>query len=217
LVLRHEPFEHLGYFSAILDRNAVPYEYHDLGQPITLDGYRRIIIMGGPMSANDPLPGLTAELAVIKQALKEGAPLLGICLGAQLIAKALGASVYRNAQKEIGWGPIHFTEAGQADPLFREMERAETFFHWHGDTFDLPQGAEWLAYSEKCRHQAYRYGNSVYGLQFHPEVTAEMIADWCAQPLNCGDVEDLERPIDPKARDLESAAAQILEAWLARE
>jgi GMP synthase (glutamine-hydrolysing) len=168
------------------------------------------------MSANDPLPGLAAELALLQQALKAGAPLLGICLGAQLIAKALGARVYRNAQKEIGWAPIHFTEAGQADPLFQGMEPEETFFHWHGETFDLPQGAEWLAYSEGCRHQAYRYRSNVYGLQFHPEVTAEMIADWCAQPLNCGDVADLEGPIDPKARDLEPVAGQILEAWLAQ-
>jgi len=68
----------------------------------------------------------------------------------------------------------------------------ETFFHWHGETFDLPEGAEWLAYSEKCRHQAYRYERKVYGLQFHPEVTAEMIEDWCRQPVNCGDVETLE-------------------------
>ncbi len=167
------------------------------------------------MSANDPLASLSAELRLIERALKDGTPMLGVCLGAQLIAKALGAPVYRNAELEIGWAPVHFTDAGKADPLFCGMQSPTTFFHWHGETFDLPAGAEWLAYSEKCRHQAYRFGRNVYGLQFHPEVTAAMVEDWQEQAVNCGDVASLGGPIDPGAHDQAALAAQVVEGWMA--
>jgi GMP synthase (glutamine-hydrolysing) len=217
LVLRHEPFEHLGRFAAILEARGTPFRYQDLGQPATLSAEDRggIIVMGGPMSANDPLPGLAAELALIEDALRRGTPLLGICLGSQLIAKALGARVYRNAQSEIGWAPVYLTDAGRRDPLFREMKSPATVFHWHNETFDLPAGADRLAYSDKCPHQAFRYGDNVYGIQFHPEITAEMIADWCSQPVNCVDLAALDGPIDPYAAvGTAPLAGEILEAWL---
>jgi GMP synthase (glutamine-hydrolysing) len=220
LVLRHEPFEHLGRFASILDARNVPFSYRDLGEPLSLQGENGeiqdgVIVMGGPMSANDSLPGLGAELALIEQAVKARIPLLGICLGAQLIAKAPGARVYRNAQEEIGWEPVYLTEAGQADPLFRGIASPTTFFHWHGETFDIPAGAHWLAYSEKCRHQAFSFAENVYGIQFHPEITPEMIVDWCEQPTNCGDVEGLDGPVDPHAADPGPWAERILDRWLA--
>jgi GMP synthase-like glutamine amidotransferase len=99
--------------------------------------------------------------------------------------------------------------------LFTGFASPTTLFHWHGETFDLPAGAEWLASSEACRHQAYRFGRRVYGLQFHPEVTAEMIVDWCAQSVNCGDVAGLNAPIDPHVADLAPTAQTILDRWLA--
>ena len=170
--------------------------------------------MGGPMSANDDLPGLRDELRLIEKSLAENVPMLGICLGSQLIAKALGAKVYRNAELEIGWEQVWLTEEGKKDPVLGGVESPMTFFHWHGETFDLPRNSEWLAYSEKCRHQAYRYGQKVYGIQFHPEVTPEMIEDWCAQPVNCGDVQTLERAIDAGLHDQRGAASGILESWL---
>ncbi|MGA3204923.1 MAG: type 1 glutamine amidotransferase [Bryobacteraceae bacterium] len=214
LILRHEPFEHLGHFATVLEESHVEYLYHDLGEPLPSISHSGMIIMGGPMSANDNLPGLRDELGLIEQALKEDLPLLGVCLGSQLIAKAMGARVYPDAQLEIGWGPVWLTDAGKEDALFEGIESPETFFHWHGETFDLPPGAEWLAYSEKCRHQAYRYGRRVYGLQFHPEITPEMIADWCAQPVNCGDVAALTAPIDPHSHDQRTTSRRILESWL---
>jgi GMP synthase (glutamine-hydrolysing) len=214
LVLRHEEFEGLGYFAEALRACGVSFSYHDLGDSFLPEKHDALVIMGGPMSANDPLPGLAAELSLIEQGLKDRIPMLGICLGSQLLAKALGARVYRNAALEIGWEPVHLTDAGRSDPLFRGIASPTTFFHWHGETFDLPEGAEWLAYSAKCRNQAFRYGENVYGLQFHPEVTAEMIADWSAQPVNCGDVATLDAPIDPYAFHPAAVAAKMLNAWV---
>jgi GMP synthase (glutamine-hydrolysing) len=214
LVLRHEKFEGLGHFAEALGLCGIRFSYHDLGADFLPCEYDALVIMGGPMSANDPLPGLAAELSLIEQGLKDGIPMLGICLGSQLLAKALGTRVYRNAELEIGWAPVHLTDAGSADPLFQGIASPTTFFHWHGDTFDLPEGAEWLAYSAKCRHQAFRHGKNVYGLQFHPEVSAEMIADWSTQPVNCGDVATLDAPIDPNAHHQAPVAAQIVKAWV---
>jgi GMP synthase (glutamine-hydrolysing) len=214
LVVRHEPFEHLGHFSEILTKNNIPFYYKDLGDPLSLDGCPAVIVMGGPQSANDSHHGLLAELKLIEQAVASRKPVLGICLGAQLIAKALGARVYRNPEKEIGWAPVYFTEAAARDPVFAGLDSPTTLFHWHGETFDLPAGAQWLAYSGKCRHQAFRFGSNVYGVQFHPEITPEMIVDWSAQPANCGDVDLFEAPLDPHAVDTEPLARRILEGWL---
>jgi len=214
LVLRHEVFEHLGHLIEPLIGRNLSFFYHDIGEPFPSDRYEAMVVLGGPMSANDDLPGLKDELSVIGKALAAGTPVLGICLGAQLIAKALEARVYRNTGIEIGWAPVHFTEAGRADPLFSGMKSPETFFHWHGETFDLPSGAEWLAWSEQTRHQAYRHGRNVYGIQFHPEVTGEMITEWSSEPANCGDVAALDGPIDAAAFDQRALARQIVERWI---
>jgi GMP synthase (glutamine-hydrolysing) len=216
LVLRHEPFEHLGHFASALEENHVEYRYHELGEPILKERHSGLIIMGGPMSANDNLQGLTDELGLIERSLSSDVPMLGICLGSQMIARALGARVYKNTQLEIGWEPVWFTDAAKDDALFGGMQSPEMFFHWHGETFDLPNGAEWLAYSDKCRNQAYRYGSRVYGVQFHPEITAEMISDWCSQPVNCVDVA-IAGPIDAAAagvNDARDKAREIIDAWV---
>src|SRR5207302_710127 len=130
------------------------------------------------MSVNDNLPYIRRELDLIREAASLGKAILGVCLGTQLIAKALGASVYPNSLKEIGWYPICWTGAASDDFLHRGLTAPETVFHWHSETFDLPPGAELLAYSDRCRHQAYRVGDKIYGLQFHLEVTPAMVADW---------------------------------------
>jgi len=216
-VLRHEQFEHLGYFSRYLKEATYPFRYIDIGQPLSLDHVTGVIVMGGPQSANDP--ELVPELKFIEAATARHIPVLGICLGAQLIAKSLGAKVYRNAVSEIGWEPVYFTAAAKDDCVFGGLYSAANsptmFCHWHNDTFDMPPGGEWLAYSDKCRHQAFRYGTNVYGVQFHPEITPEMIVDWSAQPVNCGDVKTLGSPIDPTAFDTSQLARQVLEGWLA--
>ena len=138
-----------------------------------LDQIDWLIVMGGPMGVYEEqrFPWLRREQAFIRQAIDAGKTVLGICLGAQLIASALGSAVYPAAQREIGWWPIRKTEAGRVFPLFADLPEELTVFHWHGDTFDLPAGAVHLADSAACVQQAFAFGERVLALQFHFEVT----------------------------------------------
>lgn len=218
-VLRHEPLEHLGLFAQRLDQTETPFRYFDLSgetpeQIPAVAEASGVIVMGGPQSANNQDPGIFAELTLIEAALKLGVPILGICLGAQLLAKALGARVYKNPVREIGWEQVRFRTAASEDPLFGRLASPTTFFQWHSETFDLPSGTEWLAYSDKCRHQAFRYGRSAYGVQFHPEVTAEIIADWAADPSGGEEVQALASAINPCAFDTSAVSRRILDGWL---
>jgi GMP synthase-like glutamine amidotransferase len=201
LAFRHVPFEGLGLLAPVLEAHGVTIEYVDAWRRTAVvpppDPYAALIFLGGPMSVNDDLPYLRREMEIVREAVARRQPVLGICLGAQLIAKALGAEVYKDIQKEIGWFPLHFGPAAAGDPVFAGLD-SETVFHWHGETFDLPPGAELLASSDLCRNQAFRVGSHVYGMQFHLEVTPEMVADWCRQDENCGDVRELRSPIDPR-------------------
>lgn len=201
VAFRHVPFEGAGRIESALAARGIALEYVDLYQPGAptpdISQAAGLVVLGGPMSVNDPLPYLRQEERLIAQAMAQNQPVLGVCLGAQLIAKTLGAKVYPNPVKEIGWFDIRFTAAALHDPLFAGLPPTETVFHWHGETFDLPPGAVLLAGSDACRHQGYRVGATVYGLQFHLEVTPEMIADWCAHDENCGDVRELPAPLDP--------------------
>jgi GMP synthase-like glutamine amidotransferase len=221
LAFRHVPFEHLGLIGDALERCGVAYDYADPFRDETpaeaAAEYDGLISMGGPMSANDGLPGLRREMRAIEAAAARGKPVLGVCLGAQLIARALGARVYRNPVKEIGWFEMSFTGAARRDPLFRNIPGPETVFHWHGETFDLPPGAELLASSRACHHQAFRAGRTVWGVQFHLEVTPDMIEDWCRQDANCGDMREIPEPIDARAHAgrLGDLAATVFDRWCA--
>lgn len=218
LIFRHVPFEGAGRIEALLRARNIDFEYADLyvegasvPEAIAIYG---LIFLGGPMSVNDDLHYLRVEEGLIRRAVAEGLPVLGICLGAQLVARALGGAVRRNPVSEIGWFDLYFTEAAHNDLLFAGLDR-ETVFHWHGETFDLPGGAELLASSDLCRNQAFRIGDRVYGLQFHLEVTPEMIAEWCLQDENCGDVRELAAPIDPhrNAERLAVLSDRIFGQW----
>lgn len=178
LVLQHEACEPLGYFEEISN---VEYEYSRLYEgdsPKSLLEYSGLIIMGGPMNVYQERehPFLKDEDLLIKEALKKGLPTLGICLGSQLIAKAAGAKVWKGPEREIGWYKVRLTDEGKRDKIFSMFEDRFTVFQWHGDTFDLPEGAVLLAKND-LYNQAFRIGNA-YGLQFHLEVTGEMIKDW---------------------------------------
>jgi GMP synthase (glutamine-hydrolysing) len=219
LAFRHVPFEGLGLIEPALESRGIALDYADLYQDGAelpdADAYDGLIFLGGPMSANDPLPYLSAEMRVMERAVAAGTPVLGVCLGAQLIAKTLGAPVYRNTTKEIGWFDIQLTQAAVADPVFNGLDPIETVFHWHSDTFDLPAGAELLARSDRTERQAFKYGHAVYALQFHLEVTGQMIVNWCQQDENCGDARELNALPDPRANQnrLNHIARLVFGQW----
>jgi GMP synthase-like glutamine amidotransferase len=177
--LQHVPFEGLGSIESWLTTAGYSitctrlFASPTLPQPDDLD---LLVIMGGPMSVNDQaaLPWLREEKDFIRRCIQGGKPVLGICLGAQLIASALGAAVYRNRVKEIGWFPIFSVPGGES--VFRFPPTAEVF-HWHGETFDLPPGAVHLARSSACENQAFQLGHSVIALQCHLETTPELLPD----------------------------------------
>jgi GMP synthase (glutamine-hydrolysing) len=218
LAFRHTPLEDIGLIADSLERNGLGCRYVDLyanAEPVSLQDIAGLILMGGPMSVNDDLPWLRAEIQCVREAILRGMPVLGVCLGAQLIAKSLGARVFRNPVKEIGWAPVYWTGEARKDRLFASFVSPETIFHWHGETFDLPAGAELLAYSDACRNQAFRSGSNVYGLQFHAEVTPEMIQEWCRQDESCGSAREMQGPIDPHANAprLAEIAATVFDRW----
>ena len=137
-----------------------------------------VVIMGGPMGVyeEDRCPFLREEIRLIEQAVKEDKAVLGVCLGSQLLAKALGARVTKGKKKEIGWYPVSLTEGATKDRLWTGVEPSFTAYHWHGDVFELPRGAEPLASSALTPYQAFRYGDRAYGFLFHMEVTEKIIA-----------------------------------------
>jgi GMP synthase (glutamine-hydrolysing) len=184
LVFQHDPFEDLGFFSEVLEKQRTVYRVLRLfhGEMPAEDWERigALIILGGPMSVNDEeeYPFLRWEKRIIRAAIDEAVPVVGICLGAQLIAATLGTLVYHGRVKEIGWSPISITPHGQVDSLLGYLPENATVFQWHGDGFELPAGAIRLASSVNYKNQAFRVGKNIYALQFHLEVTPPMIARW---------------------------------------
>ena len=184
LVFQHDPFEDLGFFSEVLEKQRTVYRVLRLfhGEMPAEDWERigALIILGGPMSVNDEeeYPFLRWEKRIIRAAIDEAVPVVGICLGAQLIAATLGTLVYHGRVKEIGWSPISITPHGQVDSLLGYLPENATVFQWHGDGFELPAGAIRLASSVNYKNQAFRVGKNIYALQFHLEVTPRMIARW---------------------------------------
>lgn len=145
----------------------------------TLDNFDMLVIMGGPMGVNDQgqFPWLIEEKEFIKTSIDNNKIVLGICLGSQLIAHVLGAKVYKNPQKEIGWFSVTMTQKALTHPLFRIFPKEFITFHWHADTFDLPVNAHLMAESKATKHQAYLYSSKVIGFQFHPEVSTQSISE----------------------------------------
>jgi len=203
LVVQHVPHERLGTFEAPLREagcSLIGVNTYDPKAPWPgLEEVDGLVVMGGPQSVYEQrtYPFLTKELQVLREAIDAKRPVLGVCLGAQLLASALGAPVTKNRQKEIGWYPIQREPSADGDPLFEIFGHTETVFQWHGDTFALPKGAVQLASSPLCAQQAFRYGDSAWGLQFHLEVTAAMIRAWLTTPANKAELATLRGSIDP--------------------
>jgi GMP synthase (glutamine-hydrolysing) len=184
LVFKHVAHEPLGRLDPLLRKAGLRIRFvnfeRDPDAKPDVERYDGLIVLGGPMGVEDVAryPHLEIEIAAIQRAIADRKPVLGICLGAQLTAAALGAKVRKNARREIGWYEVRPTQQARHDPLFAPVRDPEMLFQWHADTFDIPDGAVHLASSAACDAQAFRYGDSVYGLQFHLEVDAPMVERW---------------------------------------
>lgn len=188
LVFQHVAAEPLGTLDPLIRRRGhrmkfVNFERQADAIP-NMDRYRGLIILGGPMNVADQQqrPHLKTELRVIEQALRQGKPVLGICLGAQLLAHALGAPVRRHAVSEIGWYDLAMTEHGRIDPVLAPLGEVTPVFQWHSYTFDLPHGATHLASTPSCENQAFRHGDNAYGFQFHLETNQALVERWLGIP-----------------------------------
>jgi GMP synthase (glutamine-hydrolysing) len=209
--LYHAPAETVGSMESVIKRLKLPFTgvrlYAGDGLPRNVSDLEGLIVMGGPMNVDEvhKYPFLLPEVQLIEKVLAEKKPVLGICLGAQLIAKALDMKVFPNKVKEVGWHPIQLTDAGAQDPNLNDFPKEIKVLHWHGDTFDLPKGAVHLAKSEKCANQAFKWGAKTYALQFHLEATPSMCASWCAAKSEQGFIKAAGE--DPKKIKKEALSA----------
>ena len=181
IVLRHSALEGVGLLGNVLREHGIHHRGLDLyrGEPVPKDvrSVGGLILLGGSMGAyeGEKLPFLKAELQLVERAIAAGRPVLGVCLGAQMIAQALGSRVYPGERRETGWGTVQLTDDAQDDPVFSDAPSPLQVFHMHGDTYELPPDASHLARSDRYEQQAFAWGGVVYGLQFHLEFTDSMI------------------------------------------
>jgi len=208
-IFRHVRSEGPGYFATVLERRSIPHRMIavDAGEPLprSARAFAGLVFMGGPMSANDDLPWIAPSLALMQDAVRQDVPLLGHCLGAQLMARAFGAEVRRSPVKEIGWGEVSVSDNALAREWFGERA-GFTAFHWHGETFGLPRGATRVLENAHCANQAFVLGRHV-GLQCHVEMTPDLVRRWCR-----GGREDLEASAASPAVQTAEAMQHDLEA-----
>lgn len=184
-IFRHFPTEGPGHFATFLDERHIPWQLVriDAGDtlPASADQFSGLVFMGGPMSVNDDLPWIAPVLALIRQAVAGDIPVLGHCLGGQLMSKALGGVVSRSPVKEIGWGEVSVVDSPVANEWLSGKPGLSKFdaFHWHGETFTIPTGATRLLSSRHCENQAFVLGGKHLGMQCHVEMTEAMVKAWC--------------------------------------
>jgi GMP synthase (glutamine-hydrolysing) len=227
LVLQHIACEPPGVFEDVLHERGADLHRVELDEGEPVPDWREfdaIVAMGGPMSVNDEatLPWLAEEKRSIGEAVRAGTPFWGVCLGVQLLAASLGARVYPGPEPEVGLLPVELTAEGKTDPVFAGLESGLATLQWHGDTFDLPEGAVRLARSPAYENQAFRFERA-YGVQFHLEVSAEMAREWADLPEY---VASLERTlgaagapaflaaIEERAAEMRAAGRVLFERWL---
>lgn len=225
-IFRYSPTEGPGYFATFLAQHNIQLELIkiDAGDPVPEDisAYSGLVFMGGPMSVNDDLPWIAPVLNLIREAVRQDIPVLGHCLGGQLIAKALGEAVTKNPVKEIGWGEVSVVDQPAARAWFGAAPAKFLSFHWHGETFSLPPGATRILESSYCANQAYVLGKHL-GMQCHVEMTREMIETWCA--VGQKEIAEAQSPavqtaaqmaidMDARVAALNAVAAQLYTHWL---
>lgn len=225
-IFRHAPTEGPGHFATYCDAHGLPWALIriDAGDPVptTPEAYAGLVFMGGPMSVNDDLPWIPPVLALIRGAVEAGIPVLGHCLGGQLMSKALGGQVTRNPVKEIGWGELRAVGGPEARRWFGENNCFEGF-HWHGETFSLPPGAVRILESDYCPNQAFALGPHL-GFQCHVEMTVDMVRSWCdvgapeildsAASPGVQPVQVMLRDVGTRVEALNRVAEQVYAAWI---
>lgn len=229
LVFQHVAAEPLGTLDPLIRRRGhrirfVNFERTPDAQP-DVDRYRGLVVLGGPMNVEDQAsrPHLSTELRAITRMLEQRKPVLGICLGAQLLAHALGAPVRRHVAPEIGWYPLQLTAAGREDPVLGPLGAASPVFQWHGRHFEIPDGAVHLARSDGCEQQAFRWSDNAYGFQFHLEMDAALIERWLSNPSYRDELATSGLPHDADAiraqtqahvATMQARAERVFEAFL---
>ncbi len=225
-IFRHARIEGPGYLGTFLTDQGFPWQLIriDAGDalPQNMQAYSGMVLMGGPMSVNDALPWISPLLGLIRDADQRDIPLLGHCLGGQLISKAFGAEVSRNPVKEIGWGEVQVIQVAESADWFGSATGFEVF-HWHGETFALPVGAKLLLVSSHCRHQAYALGKHL-ALQCHVEMTADMVRGWCAAGMQelasetgnaaVQSADEMQRDLPQRINKLNAVAHRIYGRWI---
>ena len=227
LIVRHTATEGAGYFSAFLDRHAIPWRvvHIDAGDalPDILNGYSGLCLMGGAMSVNDDIPWIQAELALIRQAVDQGIPVVGHCLGGQLLSKAMGGVVTQNSVKEIGWGDVRVTDTSAAEDWVGTSNGPINVFHWHGETFSIPPQGVRILESTHCANQAFILDNRHVGMQCHIEMTPEMIQTWCesgAEEIAASlspavqSATAMQADLDNRTRQLHAIADKVYSRWI---
>jgi GMP synthase-like glutamine amidotransferase len=224
-IFRHAPSEGPGYFASYLERKSIAWQLVPLDEgravPRSARGFAGLVFMGGPMSANDDLPWIVPALALITDAVRQDVPVLGHCLGGQLMARAFGGEVGAAAVKEIGWGEVGVADNAVARDWLGPVHAFEAF-HWHGETFSIPPGGTRVLENAHCANQAFVLGRH-FGMQCHVEMTPEMIADWVrggaaeiAQSQASPGVQapaEIERDIERRVGELHAVAERIYDRW----
>lgn len=224
-IFRHISCEGPGYFAEVLDNYNIPFELIciDKGEipPPDIKNISALVFMGGPMSVNDELPWISQELSIIKQAVSNNLPVLGHCLGGQLISKALGGTVSANTVKEIGWLPVQKIDNKLSDDWLDNFTNNTMLFHWHGETFSIPDGATAILKSQRCAHQGFVIGNTL-ALQCHVEMTASMVSEWATlykdelenPSETVQSFEEITSGLEEKVSGLQQVANNLYLRWL---
>lgn len=225
LVFRHAPHEGPGYLADYLDRRRLPHRLIRIDQddpvPSSIDGVPAIVLMGGPMSVNDNLPWIPQVTRLIRRAIAADVPVLGHCLGGQLISKALGGVVSRNPAKEIGWLPVSRVDSPVANDWLDGLPAEFEAFHWHGETFSMPPGATRLLASRACANQAFVIGRTL-AFQCHIEMTGDMVREWARLGADelapaCATVQDprtMTARLDERIARLQTVADRFYDRWI---
>lgn len=227
VIFRHALTEGPGFLGQFLDEKHIPWRLVKIDQDEALPSsaleYSGVVLMGGPMSVNDDLPWISPLLALIREAVKADIPVLGHCLGGQLMSKALGGIVCKNPLKEIGWGEVSVSNHAEAKHWFGDLEGFQGF-HWHGETFSLPAGASHLLSSVYCQNQAYSIGKHL-AFQCHIEMTADMVRAWCevgadeiteaAASPGVQQTQEMQHDLESRVAVLNTIARKVYERWIA--